>query len=55
VLLVAISTTMESTYIDFENEIENRRDDNVKAKKFSRPNLKSCNFVPKIKLYYFFI
>jgi hypothetical protein len=31
--------------------IQNKREDNVEVRKFSRLVLKSCNFVSKIKLY----
>ncbi len=37
--------------LDFEDEIQNRREDNVNARKIYRLVLKSCKFLPKIKLY----
>jgi hypothetical protein len=33
--------------LDLEDVVQNRREDNVKAKKFLKPVLKSYNFVPK--------
>jgi hypothetical protein len=41
--------------LDLEDDIQNRWEDNVKVRKFSKLVLKSSNFVPKIKLDQFFI
>jgi hypothetical protein len=39
--------------LDPKDMIQSKREDNVKIKKLSRPVLKSCNFISKIKLYQF--
>ncbi len=40
---------------DPDDNIQNRKEDSVKARMFSRLVLKSCNFVLKIKPYQFLI
>jgi hypothetical protein len=41
--------------LDPEDVIQNRKEGNVEARNFYKLDLKSCNFVLKIRLYWFLI